>query len=94
MRAALESTLRPVGVNLTYPGGAGFFWSPILSVHDLLLMLGFGVAIFLLRALLDRVLFIPITHYFGNESLVFVCFFLMSFFAKKKQFTSKVFVPS
>ncbi len=91
MRAALESTLRPVGVNLTYPGGTGFFWSPILGGHDLLLMLGFGAAIFLLRALLDRVLFIPITHYFGNESLVFLfVFFLFDIlFAKKSNLQAK-----
>jgi hypothetical protein len=78
---------------MTYPSGeTGLFWSPILSLHDVLLMVLFGVAIFVTRALLNRLVFIPMAHYFGESLLAKVSLSQVSFFVQPS--TSRATVPS
>ena len=87
--------MRPTQLNLTYPGkDAGVFWSPILGRHDMILIAVFAVFIFSLRALLTRLVFLPIARAYGSPYfLVFLrssSFFSFFFFFFSRDYEAKL----
>ncbi len=57
--------LKPAAVDLAYKPGV-FGWSPILGQRDMLLVTFYGLLIFLARAVLTKLVFLPLAHRFGE----------------------------